>query len=39
MTGLADVQADLATKRLAIFKEALPNATRFGLLCGVRRGR
>jgi hypothetical protein len=27
-----------ATKRLAIFKEALPNATRFGLLCGTLRG-
>jgi putative ABC transport system substrate-binding protein len=32
MTGLADVQPDLATKRLAIFKEALPHATRFGVL-------
>ena len=32
MTGLADVQPDLATKRLAIFKEALPRATRFGVL-------
>jgi putative tryptophan/tyrosine transport system substrate-binding protein len=30
MTGLADLQPDLATKRLAIFKEALPHATRFG---------
>jgi putative tryptophan/tyrosine transport system substrate-binding protein len=32
MTGLADVQPDLAGKRLAIFKEALPHATRFGVL-------
>ena len=32
MTGLADVQPDLATKRLAIFNEALPHATRFGVL-------
>ena len=32
MTGMADVQPDLATKRLAIFKEALPHATRFGVL-------
>jgi putative ABC transport system substrate-binding protein len=32
MTGLADLQPDLATKRLAIFKEALPHATRFGVL-------
>jgi ABC-type uncharacterized transport system substrate-binding protein len=28
MTGLADLQPDLATKRLALFKEALPHATR-----------
>src|SRR5437764_1752197 len=32
ITGLADLQSDLATKRLAIFKEALPHATRFGVL-------
>ena len=32
MTGLADLQSDLATKRLAIFKEALPNSKRFGVL-------
>jgi ABC-type uncharacterized transport system substrate-binding protein len=32
MTGLADLQPDLATKRLALFKEALPHATRFGLI-------
>jgi putative tryptophan/tyrosine transport system substrate-binding protein len=31
-TGMATVQPDLATKRLAIFKEALPHATRFGVL-------
>jgi putative ABC transport system substrate-binding protein len=32
ITGLADLQSDLAAKRLAIFKEALPHATRFGVL-------
>jgi putative ABC transport system substrate-binding protein len=32
VTGMATVQPDLATKRLAIFKEALPHATRFGVL-------
>jgi ABC-type uncharacterized transport system substrate-binding protein len=32
MTGLADLQPDLATKRLALFKEALPHATRFGVI-------
>jgi putative ABC transport system substrate-binding protein len=32
MTGLADLPPDLATKRLGIFKEALPHATRFGVL-------
>ena len=32
ITGLADLQSDLAGKRLAIFKEALPHATRFGVL-------
>src|SRR5262245_13626335 len=32
MTGLADLQSDLATKRLAIFKEALPHSKRFGVL-------
>jgi putative ABC transport system substrate-binding protein len=32
ITGLADLQSDLATKRLAIFKEALPHATRLGVL-------
>ena len=30
--GWADLQSDLAAKRLAIFKEALPHATRFGVL-------
>ena len=32
VTGMATVQPDLATKRLAIFKEALPHAIRFGVL-------
>src|SRR6516165_6226497 len=32
ITGLSDLQSDLAAKRLAIFKEALPHATRFGVL-------
>jgi ABC-type uncharacterized transport system substrate-binding protein len=32
ITGLADLQSDLAAKRLAIFKEALPHATRLGVL-------
>jgi putative ABC transport system substrate-binding protein len=32
ITGLADLQPDLATKRLAIIKEALPHAKRFGVL-------
>jgi putative ABC transport system substrate-binding protein len=32
VTGLADLQPDTATKRLEIFKEALPHATRFGVL-------
>jgi putative ABC transport system substrate-binding protein len=32
ITGLADLQPDLAAKRLAIFKDALPHATRFGVL-------
>jgi putative tryptophan/tyrosine transport system substrate-binding protein len=32
VTGMATVQPDLATKLLAIFKEALPHATRFGVL-------
>ena len=35
ITGLADLQSDLATKRLAIFKEALPHATRLGVLWSV----
>jgi putative ABC transport system substrate-binding protein len=32
MTALADLQPNLATKRLALFKEALPHATRFGVI-------
>jgi len=32
ITGLADLQSDLAGKRLAIFKEALPHLTQFGVL-------
>ena len=36
MTGMATMQPDLATKRLAIFKEALPHATRFGVLWSER---
>jgi putative tryptophan/tyrosine transport system substrate-binding protein len=32
ITGLADLQPDLATKRLAIFKEALPRSKRFSVL-------
>jgi len=36
VTGMATMQPDLATKRLAIFKEALPHATRFGVLWSER---
>src|SRR5262245_56693673 len=32
ITGLAMIQPDLAPKRLEIFKELLPRATRFGVL-------
>jgi ABC-type uncharacterized transport system substrate-binding protein len=31
ITGLADVQTDLAAKRLEILKEVVPHATRFGV--------
>jgi len=36
MTGLAMIQTDLAPKRLEIFKEVLPHATRFGVLWDAR---
>jgi putative ABC transport system substrate-binding protein len=32
LTGLADVQPDLAAKRLELLKEVVPHATRFGVV-------
>jgi putative ABC transport system substrate-binding protein len=32
ITGLADIQTDIAAKRLELLKETLPHATKFGVL-------
>src|SRR5215471_16544434 len=32
ITGFADIQTDIAAKRLELLKETLPHATKFGVL-------